>query len=150
VRTPIPLSAVARLRDEHVAQTVMIETLFEVWETPGLIPDMTILKTTAIRRDRQRLQGILPWYLNGTLADADRVWVEQRLRADETGIADAATRGLAFDRRIVAALAQKVAELPAGIGWERLMRQVRNDAVPSVAAADQPKLGLVSARTTPS
>ena len=37
---------------------------------------MTIPRTTPIERDPQRLQEVLPWYLNGTLTEEDRVWVD--------------------------------------------------------------------------
>ena len=93
---------------------------------------MTIPRTTPIERDPQRLQEVLPWYLNGTLTEEDRVWVEQAVGAADTG--DDIRRQLELDRRVAAAFEQKVAEVPADIGWARLMQQVRADAAPPLAA----------------
>ena len=44
-------------------------------------------RTTPLPRDPDRLDEALPWYLNGTLDEADRAWVEQVLReqADRAG-----------------------------------------------------------------
>ncbi len=64
-----------------------------------------------------------PWYLNGTLSEADREWFEAAMRDDpQVGPA------LDFDRRLVDALAARADEVPADIGWDRLIRQVRADA----------------------
>jgi hypothetical protein len=91
---------------------------------------MTITQTTPIDRDPQRLQEILPWYLNGTLAEADVAWVERTLDAADS--ADLRSQ-LELDRQVAAVFEQKVAEVPADIGWARLMQQVRADAAPPLA-----------------
>ncbi|MEZ5657458.1 MAG: hypothetical protein R3E83_02705 [Burkholderiaceae bacterium] len=81
---------------------------------------------TPIERDPARLEEILPWYLNGTLSPEDRDWVQAQLSAEE--------RELAFDRSIVDTLERRAEEVPADIGWDRLMARVRADAAPVRAA----------------
>jgi hypothetical protein len=93
---------------------------------------MTIPQTTSIERDPQRVNEYLPWYLNGTLAEADRVWVEHILRGGG-GASDDLRRQMEFDDRVAAAFEQRLAEVPADIGWARLMQQVRADAAPPLA-----------------
>lgn len=93
---------------------------------------MTISQTTPIERDPQHVQEYLPWYFNGTLSEADRTWVEQML-GDGAGTSEDLRRQLEFDARVAAAFEQKLAEVPADIGWARLMQQVRADAAPPLA-----------------
>jgi hypothetical protein len=95
---------------------------------------MKVEQTTPIVRDPAHLQEALPWYQNGTLADADRAWVEQMLAEGAAGDSEDAHRQLEFDRRLTAVFEQKLAEVPADIGWARLMQQVRADAAPQLAA----------------
>jgi hypothetical protein len=95
---------------------------------------MNIPQTTSIERDPQRLQEYLPWYFNGSLAEADRAWIEQMLGAGGPGASEDLLDELDFDRRVAAAFEQKVSEVPADIGWARLMQQVRADAAPPLAA----------------
>ncbi|HZH07363.1 MAG TPA: hypothetical protein VEY69_11860 [Lautropia sp.] len=94
---------------------------------------MTIPQATSVERDPQRVHEYLPWYLNGTLAEADRVWLEHILR-DRDGASEDLRRQLEFDDRVAAAFEQRLAEVPADIGWARLMQQVRADAAPPLAA----------------
>ena len=89
---------------------------------------MTISQITPIERDPERLQEILPWYLNDTLAEQDRLWVEQALSAADAAGNDDVRRQLEWDRRLAAAFEQRLDEVPADIGWTRLMQQVRADA----------------------
>jgi hypothetical protein len=88
---------------------------------------MGIRDTTPIERDAARLEEALPWYLNGTLAEADRAWVEQMLAADSEAAGDCRDQ-FEFDRRLAEAFEQKVAQVPADIGWSSLIRRVRADA----------------------
>ncbi len=87
--------------------------------------NVEIRDTTPIERDPERVQEILPWYLNGTLAESDRAWVEQMLAADEAGLQDQ----LEFDRRLARAFEEQLAQVPADVGWAGLIRKVRADAV---------------------
>ena len=106
---------------------------------------MTIRQTTPIERDPARLDEVLPWYLNGTLAESDRQWVEQMLAAEEAGATRDLQGQLDFDRLLASSFEQKVAEVPADIGWARLMQQVRADAAPQLsgeAAAYQGTPGI--------
>lgn len=92
---------------------------------------MTIQHTTSIERDAARLHEVLPWYVNGTLSEADREWVEQML-ADDSGPAGSTCGDLDFDRQLAVAFEQKVAQVPADIGWAGLVQRVRADAAPQV------------------
>jgi len=87
--------------------------------------------TTPVDRDTARLREALPWYSNGTLDDADRAWVDEALAAGGPGLRDE----LEFDRQLAEAFDQRLAEVPADIGWARLLQQVRLDASPAAATA---------------
>ena len=105
---------------------------------------MGIERTTPIEQDPARLEEALPWYLNGTLGEADRAWVEQMLAADQQAMDRAGIHDqLEFDSRVAEAFEQKVAEIPAGIGWSRLIQRVRADAAPSPAV---PLAGAMAGR----
>ena len=94
-------------------------------------------RTTPLPRDPDRLDEALPWYLNGTLEEADRAWVEQALReeAERAGESAELLRSLEFDRRTAESLEQRLAEIPADVGWAELIRKVREDVAPEPAAA---------------
>ncbi len=102
---------------------------------------MAIRPTTPIERDPARLEEVLPWYLNGTLAEEDRAWVEQILADDGDGddARRTAHRGEhAFDRHLAQAFQDRLAEIPADIGWSRLLQCVRTDAMPAAAISPSP------------
>jgi len=90
-----------------------------------------IRHTTPLERDPARLREALPWYANGTLGADDRAWVEQALAAGDPTLRE----DLASDRRLAEAFEQKLAEVPADIGWEALLQKVRTDAGREAAAA---------------
>lgn len=89
--------------------------------------------TTPIERDPARLHEVLPWYVNGTLADEDRSWVEQQLAAKNEQAATDLRVQFDLDRSLAAALERKVAQVPADIGWSSLLQRVRTDAMPDAA-----------------
>ncbi|MGB7182980.1 MAG: hypothetical protein WBD34_22760 [Burkholderiaceae bacterium] len=93
---------------------------------------MTIEQTTPIDRDADRLAELMPWYHNNTLSAQDRVWVESQLASDPQ-----AGAMLAFDQRIDAALQSRAAEVPADLGWEKLIQRVRIDAAPASSSTQQ-------------
>lgn len=83
-------------------------------------------RITAIERDPARLDEALPWYLNGTLSEADRAWVEETLAAQSFAGSGADPYGqTAFDRGVQAAFERKLAEVPEDIGWSRLLQRAR-------------------------
>jgi hypothetical protein len=91
-----------------------------------------IRHTTPIDRDPARLGEALPWYANGTLEEADRVWVEEALARG-----DAALRHeQEFDRQLTDAFEQKVAQVPADIGWAALLQKARAEGAGSSVAGD--------------
>ena len=79
-------------------------------------------------RDSTTLAEATPWYLNETLSDEDRAWFEAEL-----GKNDRLSNALAFDRQIAATLEQRADEVPADLGWDKLLRKVRADSAPPVA-----------------
>ena len=81
-------------------------------------------------RDSTTLAEATPWYLNETLSDEDRAWFEAEL-----GKNDRLSNALAFDRQIAATLEQRADEVPADLGWDKLLRKVRADSAPPVAVA---------------
>lgn len=99
---------------------------------------MALERTTPLERDPARLDEALPWYLNGTLDEEDRAWVAQALADEAAGKPGAAAgleRSLEFDRHVAQSLEQRLAEIPADVGWAGLLRKVREDVVPDPAAA---------------
>ena len=76
-------------------------------------------QTTEIERDPAKLDQAMPWYVNGTLSDSDRQWVEQQLEQQ--------SRTLNLDSGISAALDSRAAQVPAGIAWDALLAKVRED-----------------------
>jgi hypothetical protein len=105
-------------------------------------------RTTPLPRDPDRLDEALPWYLNGTLDEADRAWVEQALRDDRSGESAELLRSLEFDRRTAESLEQRLAEIPADVGWAELIRKVREDVAPEPAAARRRGAGAPAAGGT--
>jgi hypothetical protein len=83
-----------------------------------------IRHTTPIDRDPARLRDALPWYANGTLDEADRAWLEEALAAGGADLREEQE----FDRQLAEAFDQKVAQVPADIGWSALLQKVRTDA----------------------
>lgn len=75
--------------------------------------------TTEIERDPAKLDQAMPWYVNGTLSDEDRQWVEQQLQLQ--------SRVTNLDSGISAALESRAAEVPANIAWDGLLAKVRED-----------------------
>jgi hypothetical protein len=64
--------------------------------------------------------------------EADRAWVEEMLSGDLDAGPGADLRAqLEFDRRIEKAFEQKVAEIPADIGWAGLLERARADSAPA-------------------
>lgn len=96
----------------------------------------TTAPRSPLNRDTESLAEATPWYLNETLTDEDRAWFDQAIEQDK-GLANA----VEFDRQIAAALQQRAAEVPADIGWDKLLRRVRADEA-RVQPAEQP--GLVA------
>lgn len=88
-------------------------------------------------RDEAALSEQTPWYLNETLSDEDRRWFEARL-ADDDRLASA----LEFDRRIALTLEQRAAEVPADLGWDKLLRRVRAERTETTPAAPARPAGL--------
>ncbi|MGE0799393.1 MAG: hypothetical protein AB7G13_25490 [Lautropia sp.] len=89
---------------------------------------MVTRPTTPIERDPARLEDALPWYRNGTLSGDDRAWVEAQLAAGDDPARIAARAAAEFDAKIEAEFEAQIAELPADLGWERLLARTRADA----------------------
>lgn len=85
-------------------------------------------------RNTDSLAEATPWYLNETLTEEDRVWLEQEMQNDP-GLANA----VKFDEQIAATLQSRAEEVPAGIGWEKLVKRVRTDEARAVVV-EQPGL----------
>ncbi|MFK7965306.1 MAG: hypothetical protein AB8C46_15190 [Burkholderiaceae bacterium] len=81
-----------------------------------------------LNRDTDSLAEATPWYLNDTLTDEDRAWLEQEMEND-AGLANA----VKFDEQIAASLQARAEEVPANIGWEKLLKRARADQAAPVA-----------------
>jgi anti-sigma factor RsiW len=69
-----------------------------------------------------RFNELLPWYVNGTLDDADRTWMEQHLAAHAE-----AREELAWFRSLQAQMRQDAPAVPQSIGLARTLRLIRGD-----------------------
>ena len=69
-----------------------------------------------------RFNELLPWYVNGTLGDADRAWVEQHLAAHPQ-----AQEELDWYRSLQTQVRQDVPAVPQTIGLARTLQLIRGD-----------------------
>lgn len=84
--------------------------------------------------DRQFLE-LLPWYANGTLADADRALVDDVLRSDARGATE--LQWLQQLQQRVQTGFDDLPEVSDEIGLERTMRRIHADAAAEQAAVDR-------------
>jgi anti-sigma factor RsiW len=70
----------------------------------------------------ERFNELLPWYVNGTLAEADRAWVEQYLAEHPQ-----AREELEWFRSLQTQLRQDAPAVPQAIGLARTMHLIRGD-----------------------
>lgn len=98
---------------------------------------MKTAPTTPIERDPERLNEILPWYLNGSLSEDDRTWVEAQIGRDARAAAD-----LRFDEATRSALQARADELPADLGWEKLLGRVRTDSAQASTRGEPSRAAL--------
>ena len=69
-----------------------------------------------------RFNELLPWYVNGTLDEADRAWVEQHLAEHPQ-----AREELGWYRSLQTQMRQDVPAVPANIGLARTLHLIRGD-----------------------
>ena len=69
-----------------------------------------------------RFNELLPWYVNGTLSDADRAWVEQYLAEHPQ-----AREELEWFRSLQTQLRQDAPAVPPAIGLSRTLHLIRGD-----------------------
>jgi GrpB-like predicted nucleotidyltransferase (UPF0157 family) len=72
---------------------------------------------------KSRFDELLPFYVNGTLTEADRTWVEDYLREHPR-----ANSELAWYRSLQARLRSDVPAVSSEIGLERAMQRIRSDS----------------------
>ena len=70
----------------------------------------------------ERFNELLPWYVNGTLAEADRAWVERYLAEHPQ-----AREELEWFRSLQTQLRQDAPAVPPAIGLARTMHLIRGD-----------------------
>ena len=70
----------------------------------------------------ERFNELLPWYVNGTLDEADRKWVEQHLAAHPE-----AREELAWHQALQAHVKQDAPAVPATVGLARTLHLIRGD-----------------------
>ena len=73
----------------------------------------------------ERLSELLPWYVNGTLKDEDREWVDRCLAADGEARAE-----LQWYRGLQSTIAQSVDDVPPDLGLARTLQRIRADRPP--------------------
>jgi hypothetical protein len=80
----------------------------------------------------QRFEESVFPYMNGTLDESGRKWVEHYLREHAQ-----ARRDLAYYQQLKQGLHESVEQLPAEVGWARVMQRVRNDGQPVASGIKQ-------------
>jgi hypothetical protein len=70
----------------------------------------------------RRLSELLPWYVNGTLKDEEREWVDRCLAADSGARAE-----LEWYRQLQSHIAQAVSDVPPDLGLAQTLRRIRAD-----------------------
>ncbi len=81
----------------------------------------------------QLLEERLPWYVNGTLPEAERAWVEQLLATSP-----AAAQRLQREQALLRAVPEMLQPAAQDVGLDRLMAQVRQQSHPAAAATQRP------------
>lgn len=78
--------------------------------------------------DKDHFDELLPWYVNGTLAQDDRMWVDEFMRRHP----DAASE-FRMQQMLRTTLHENAAAIPADIGLDTLLKRVRQErrAAPS-------------------
>lgn len=86
---------------------------------------------------KSRFDELLPFYVNGTLAEADRAWVDDYLREHPKAAAE-----LGWYRSLQARLREDAPAVSSEIGLERALRRIRTEGpapeLPRRASATQP------------
>jgi anti-sigma factor RsiW len=71
---------------------------------------------------RERFAELLPWYVNGTLSEADRQWVEAYLKENPKARAE-----LDWFRSLQQGIEESAPKVPATIGLTKTMALIRGD-----------------------
>jgi hypothetical protein len=74
----------------------------------------------------ERFQELLPWYVNGTLDEADRVWMDSYIETNS-----AARSEYAFFETMSKTMQTKTAAVPDTIGMARLFQRIDAERKPS-------------------
>lgn len=82
---------------------------------------------------KQRFDELLPFYVNGTLAEADRDWVEAYLREHPKSAAE-----LKWYESLQARLREDVPAVSSEVGMERAMKRIRGERVHKATARPAP------------
>ena len=72
--------------------------------------------------DQDRFDTLLPWYVNGTLVNTDRTWMDNFVRAHPEAASE-----LRLQQRVQTALHENAAAIPVDMGLDKLMQRVRQD-----------------------
>lgn len=73
-------------------------------------------------KDEDRFDELLPWYVNGTLPQDERTWMDAFVQAHPE--ANARYR---VERTLAATLQEEAAAVPADLGFAKLMQRVRQE-----------------------
>ncbi len=91
--------------------------------------------------DRQFLE-LLPWYANGTLADADRARLDDALRSDARAAVE-----LQWLQQLQQRVQADAPEVSDEIGLERTLRRIRSDAAAEQAAIERAESNRTASAT---
>lgn len=78
---------------------------------------------TNISRETATHSDVSAWYHNGTMDESDQAWAKEFLEANEQGREE-----LAFDQSVEQELRAEMAEIPANLGWEKLLTKARTQS----------------------
>ncbi len=70
-----------------------------------------------------RFEELLPWYVNGTLNDSDRAWMDQYLRDHPQAL-----QNLAYHQRLAQQMQREFDDVPEDIGLQRVLARIQPNA----------------------
>jgi hypothetical protein len=73
-------------------------------------------------KDQDRFDALLPWYVNGTLVNGDRMWMDEFVRVHPEAASE-----LRLQQTLQTTLRGDATTIPANIGLDKLLQRVRQE-----------------------
>ena len=76
-----------------------------------------------VMKDQDRFDELLPWYVNGTLMNGDRMWMDEFVRLHPEAASE-----LCLQQTLQTTLREDAPAVPADIGLDKLMQRLRQES----------------------